>query len=128
MIVGMPVLAQNPIAELGGSTYREKAVYAVYDLQGTTRQADAIEGIVLDAIRTYARNAQVRYGIPPSPYPDYPCKLPVFTHSLHRQNQFDILLVPCAKQGTAIRISHVLRRDDETAYDSALFPYMGRRI
>ncbi len=52
VIAGKPVLAQNPIAELGGSTYREKAVYAVYDLPGTTRQADAIEGIVLDAIRT----------------------------------------------------------------------------
>ncbi len=69
VIAGKPVLAQNPIAELGGSTYREKAVYAVYDLPGTTRQADAIEGIVLDAIRTYARNAQVRYGIPLPPTP-----------------------------------------------------------
>lgn len=77
MIAGMPVLAQNPIAELGGSTYREKVVYAVYDLQGTTRQADAVEGIVLDAIRTYARNAQVRYGIPPSPYPDYPSQMTI---------------------------------------------------
>ena len=77
VIAGKPVLAQNPIAELGGSTYREKAVYAVYDLQGTTRQADAIEGIVLDAIRTYARNAQVRYGIPPSPYPDYPNQMTI---------------------------------------------------
>lgn len=77
MIAGMPVLAQNPIAELGGSTYREKAVYAVYDLPGTTRQADAIEGIVLDALRTYARNAQVRYGIPLSPYPDYPSQMTI---------------------------------------------------
>jgi hypothetical protein len=77
MIAGMPVLAQNPIAELGGSTYREKAVYAVYDLPGTNRQADAIEGIVLDAIRTYARNAQVRYGIPPSPYPDNPGQMTI---------------------------------------------------
>jgi len=77
MIAGMPVLAQNPIAELGGSTYREKAVYAVYDLPGAPRQADAIEGIVLDAIRTYARNAQVRYGIPPSPYPDYPSQMTI---------------------------------------------------
>lgn len=77
MIAGMPVLAQNPIAELGGSTYREKAVYAVYDLPGAPRQADAIEGIVLDAIRTYARNAQVRYGIPPSPYPDDPGQMTI---------------------------------------------------
>lgn len=77
VIAGKPVLAQNPIAELGGSTYREKAVYAVYDLQGTTRQADAIEGIALDALRTYARNAQVRHGIPPSPYPDYPNQMTI---------------------------------------------------
>lgn len=77
MIAGMPVLAQNPIAELGGSTYREKAVYAVYDLPGTTRQTETIEGIVLDAIRSYARNAQVRYGIPPSPYPDYPGQMTI---------------------------------------------------
>lgn len=77
MIAGMPVLAQNPIAELGGSTYREKTIYAVYDLPGATRQADAIEGIVLDALRTYARNAQVRYGIPPSPYPDYPNQMTI---------------------------------------------------
>lgn len=71
-LVGFPAAAQNIIADLGGSTYREKTVYAVYDLPGKDIKVEAIETAVLDAIHLYARDAQVRQGIPPSPYPDYP--------------------------------------------------------
>lgn len=76
-IAGMPVQAQNQIAELGGSTYREKTVYAVYDLRSTDATVDAIQDIVLDAVRTYARDTQVRQGIPPSIYPDYPSQMTI---------------------------------------------------
>lgn len=71
-IAGIPVQAQNILTELSGSTYREKTVYAVYDLPGKDLKVDAIETAVLDAIHLYARDAQVRQGIPPSPFPDYP--------------------------------------------------------
>lgn len=72
VISGFPAHAQNLITELSGSTYREKTVYAVYDLPGKDLKIDAIEGAALDAIRLYARDAQVRQGIPPSPFPEYP--------------------------------------------------------
>lgn len=71
-IAGFPVQAQNILTELSGSTYREKTVYAVYDLPGKDLKIDAIETAVLDAIHLYARDAQVRQGIPPSAFPDYP--------------------------------------------------------
>lgn len=71
-VAGFPVLAQNILSELSGSTYREKTVYAVYDLPGKDLKVNAIETAVLDAIHLYARDAQVRQGIPPSAFPDYP--------------------------------------------------------
>ncbi|WP_153117169.1 hypothetical protein [Rhodocyclus tenuis] len=71
-VTGFPVQAQNILSELSGSTYREKTVYAVYDLPGKDLKIDVIETAVLDAIHLYARDAQVRQGIPPSIFPDYP--------------------------------------------------------
>ena len=71
-VAGFPAQAQNILTELSGSTYREKTVYAVYDLPGKDLKVDAIETAVLDAVHLYARDAQVRQGIPPSVFPDYP--------------------------------------------------------
>lgn len=74
-VTGFSVQAQNILSELSGSTYREKTVYAVYDLPGKDLKIDAIETAVLDAIHLYARDAQVRQGIPPSAFPDYPSQM-----------------------------------------------------
>ena len=74
-VAGFPVQAQNILTELSGSTYREKTVYAVYDVPGKDLKVDAIETAVLDAIHLYARDAQVRQGIPPSVFPDYPAQM-----------------------------------------------------
>ena len=41
--------AQNPLTEIAGSTYREKTVYAVYDLPGKDLKVEAIESAALDA-------------------------------------------------------------------------------
>lgn len=72
IVVSLNAQAQNLITELSGSTYREKTVYAVYDLPGTDIKVETIENAVLDAIHLYARDARVQQGIPPSPFPDYP--------------------------------------------------------
>ena len=72
IVVSLNAQAQNLITELNGSTYREKTVYAVYDLPGTDIKVETIENAVLDAIHLYARDARVQQGIPPSPFPDYP--------------------------------------------------------
>lgn len=71
----LPSYSQNIITELGGSTYREKTVFAVYDLASKDYNVEAIETASLDAIRLYARDAQVRQGITPSPFPDYPSQM-----------------------------------------------------
>ena len=75
------VLAQNPLTEIAGSTYREKTVYAVYDLPGKDLKVEAIESAALDAVRTYARNSQVRQGIPMTPFPEYPGQMTVGTRN-----------------------------------------------
>jgi hypothetical protein len=72
IVVSLNAQAQNLITELSGSIYREKTVYAVYDLPGTDIKVETIENAVLDAIHLYARDARVQQGIPPSPFPDYP--------------------------------------------------------
>ena len=75
------VLAQNPLTEIAGSTYREKTVYAVYDLPGKDLKVEAIESASLDAVRTYARNSQVRQGIPMTPFPEYPGQMTIGTRN-----------------------------------------------
>ena len=75
------VLAQNPLTEIAGSTYREKTVYAVYDLPGNDLKVEAIESAALDAVRTYARNSQVRQGIPMTPFPEYPGQMTIGTRN-----------------------------------------------
>lgn len=75
------VLAQNPLTEIAGSTYREKTVYAVYDLPGKDLKVEAIESAALDAVRTYARNSQVRQGIPMTPFPEYPGQMTIGTRN-----------------------------------------------
>ena len=57
IVVSLNAQAQNLITELSGSTYREKTVYAVYDLPGTDTKVETIENAVLDAIHLYARDA-----------------------------------------------------------------------
>ena len=118
-IGAMPVLAQNPIAELGGSTYREKTVFAVYDLQGTDLKADAIQGIVLDALRTYARDTQVRQGIPPSPYPDYPGQMTI-GHRLNGGPKPD-----CAGELFSVEgiDASMIKYGEKTYHRLCLFPY-----
>ena len=73
--------AQNPLTEIAGSTYREKTVYAVYDLPGKDLKVEVIESAALDAVRTYARNSQVRQGIPMTPFPDYPGQMTIGTRN-----------------------------------------------
>jgi hypothetical protein len=73
--------AQNPLTEIAGSTYREKTVYAVYDLPGQDLKVEAIESAALDAVRTYARNPQVRQGIPMTPFPEYPGQMTIGTRN-----------------------------------------------
>lgn len=73
--------AQNPLTEIAGSTYREKTVYAVYDLSGKDLKVEAIESAALDAVRTYARNSQVRQGIPMTPFPEYPGQMTIGTRN-----------------------------------------------
>jgi len=75
--VALPAVAQNPIAELAGSTYHEKVIYAVYDLRGQGLNVETIESAVLDAVKLYARNARVQQGIPPSPYPATPANMTI---------------------------------------------------
>lgn len=75
-LVSMPAPAQESLSDLRGSTYREKMVFAVYDFPSPDAPIAEIERIALSAIRLYARDAQVRHGIPPSPpYPAYPAKM-----------------------------------------------------
>lgn len=75
-LVSMPAPAQESLSDLRGSTYREKMVFAVYDFPSPDAPIAEIERIALSAIRLYARDAQVRHGISPSPpYPAYPAKM-----------------------------------------------------
>ena len=119
------VRAQNPIADLGGSTYREKTVYAVYDLRDVHLQADAIETIVLDTVRTFARDAQVRQGIPPSPYPAYPNQMTV------SQRQSGGQKPDCAGELFSIEAfdSSMAKYGGKTYHRACVFPYAsGYRI
>ena len=76
MLAALPALAQESLSDLRGSTYREKMVFAVYDFPSPDAPIAEIERIALSAIRLYARDAQVRHGIPPSPpYPAFPAKM-----------------------------------------------------
>ena len=77
----LSALAQNPLTEIAGSTFREKTVYAVYDLPGNDLKVEAIESAALDAVRTYARNSQVRQGIPMTPFPEYPGQMTIGTRN-----------------------------------------------
>ncbi|MCG3146443.1 MAG: hypothetical protein HONDAALG_04515 [Gammaproteobacteria bacterium] len=75
-LISIPASAQETLNDLRGSTYREKMVFAVYDIPSPEAPIAEIERIALSAIRLYARDAQVRHGIPPSPpYPAYPAKM-----------------------------------------------------
>ena len=79
--ISLSALAQNPLTEIAGSTYREKTVYAIYDLPGKDLKVEAIESAALDAVRTYARNSQVRQGIPMTPFPEYPGQMTIGTRN-----------------------------------------------
>ena len=71
-----PSSAQESLRDIMGSTYREKMVFAVYDFPSPDIQPSDIERIALNAIRLYARDTQVRRGIPPAqPYPAFPAKM-----------------------------------------------------
>lgn len=120
-IAVLPVRAQNPIADLGGSTYREKTAYAVYDLRGTNLQADAIEGLVLDALRLYARDAKVRHGIPPSPYPDYPGQM-AFGHRLSGGPKAECSGDVFSIEGLDTALA---KYGEKTYHRVCLFPYAG---
>lgn len=120
-VIASPVLAQNPIADLGGSTYREKTVYAVYDLRGADLKVDAIESLVLDAIRTYARDAQVRQSIPPSPYPAYPSQMTI------GQRQSGGPKPDCTGELFSVEAidASMAKYGEKTYHRACLFPYAG---
>ena len=120
-IAGMPVQAQNPIAELGESTYREKTVYAVYDLRSTDAKVDVIQDLVLDAVRIYARDTQVRQGIPPSIYPDYPGQMTI-GHRLNGGPKPD-----CAGELFSVEgiDASMAKYGEKTYHRLCLFPYAG---
>lgn len=76
-----PSSAQESLRDIMGSTYREKMVFAVYDFPSPDIQPSEIERIALNAIRLYARDTQVRRGIPPvQPYPALPAKMQFQEH------------------------------------------------
>lgn len=121
LAITLPAAAQNPIVELAGSTYHEKAIYAVYDLRGQGLNIETIEAAVLDAVKLYARNARVQQGIPPSPYPATPANMtigrrpqggpmPECAGELFSIDSFDISM---AKYG------------ESTYHRACLFPYQG---
>lgn len=114
-----PVIAQNFITEISGSTYREKTVYAVYDLRGSNLNVEAIETAVLDAIKLYARNARVQQGIPPSSYPAYPTQMTM------GQRQSGGPKPDCAGEIFSIEgVDSSMAKYGETTYHRAcLFPY-----
>lgn len=113
--------AQSLITEISGSTYREKTVYAVYDLPGKDIKVDAIEAAALDAIHLYARNAQVRQGIPPSPVPDYPGQM-TLGRRLSGGPKPD-----CAGELFSIEgiDSSMAKYGEATYHRACLFPYAG---
>ncbi|MFA5241294.1 MAG: hypothetical protein WC392_02840 [Sulfuricella sp.] len=115
----LPVLAQNFITEISGSTYREKTVYAVYDLRGSNLNVEAIETAVLDAIKLYARNARAQQGIPPSSYPAYPAQMTM------GQSQSGGPKPDCAGEIFSIEgVDSSMAKYGETTYHRAcLFPY-----
>lgn len=120
-ITGIPVQAQNILTELSGSTYREKTVYAVYDLPGKDLKLDAIETAVLDTVRLYARDAQVRQGIPPSAFPDYPGQM-TLGRRLSGGPKPD-----CAGEMFSIEgiDSSMAKYGEKTYHRVCLFPYAG---
>lgn len=117
----LPVLAQNFITEIAGSTHREKTVYAVYDLRGSNLNVETIETAVLDAIKLYARNSRVQQGIPPSSYPAYPAQMTM------GQRQSSGPKPDCAGEIFSIEgIDSSMAKYGETTYHRAcLFPYAG---
>ncbi|MDR0776202.1 MAG: hypothetical protein LBE81_06135 [Azonexus sp.] len=121
VIAAFPAQAQNFITELRGSTYREKTVYAVYDLSGKDLKVDAIETAVLDAIHLYARDSQVRQGIPPSVFPDYPGQM-TLGHRLGGGSKPD-----CAGEIFSIEgiDSSMAKYGENTYHRACLFPYAG---
>jgi hypothetical protein len=121
VIAALPVHAQNAIADLGGSTTREKNVFAVYDLRGANIDSAAIEKIVLDSIRLHARDAQVREGIVPQPYPDSPGQMTIGQRSNGGPKP------ECAGEVFSIEgIDSALSKYGEKTYHRAcLFPYAG---
>jgi hypothetical protein len=61
--------------DISGSTLKQKMVFAVYDIRAPEASVAAIQQSILDAIRLYARNASIREGLSPSPYPEVPTRM-----------------------------------------------------
>jgi hypothetical protein len=120
-LAGAHVQAQNAIADLGGSTTREKNTYAVYDLRGAGIDAGAIQKVVLDAIRLYARDAQVREGIVPQPYPDYPNQMTI-GRRLSGGPKPDCAGEVFSVEGIDLSMA---RYGEKTYHRVCLFPYSG---
>lgn len=115
-----PSSAQESLRDIMGSTYREKTVFAVYDFNSPDIQPSEIERIALNAIRLYARDAQVRHGIPPAhPYPATPGRMQIQELGGGRQKTV------CS--GELFSISGLdatqARAGEITGHRACLFPY-----
>ncbi|TCV81219.1 ankyrin repeat domain-containing protein [Sulfurirhabdus autotrophica] len=67
--------AQADITDLTAETTSYKTTYAVYDIKPESLDPAVIEKAVLNAIRTYAQNAQVGHSIPPATLPVVAAKM-----------------------------------------------------
>ena len=65
----------DSLLDISGSTLKQKMVFAVYDIRAPEASVPGIQQAVLDAIRLYARNASIREGLSPSPYPEVPTRM-----------------------------------------------------
>ena len=65
----------DSLLDISGSTLKQKMVFAVYDIRAPEASVAAIQQSILDAIRLYARNASIREGLSPSPYPEVPTRM-----------------------------------------------------
>lgn len=74
-LASLSLQAQNPIADLGGSTLTKKMTFAVYDIRAPEASVGAIQDATLRAIRLYARDATLQEGLVATPYPAYPGRL-----------------------------------------------------
>jgi hypothetical protein len=65
----------DSLLDISGSTLKQKMVFAVYDIRAPDASLAGIQQAALDAIRLYARNASIREGLSPSPYPEVPTRM-----------------------------------------------------